>query len=95
VVAAPLQDAVGGRGSTPPPLCLHAAVPLLLCRLLPATSAILACTRLRLCRVPCVLVQMGWAKMYPVMGYSDPIRIGLSIGFIFFGYLLDTYPPRI
>jgi hypothetical protein len=42
-----------------------------------------------------VLVQMGWAKTYPVMGYSDPIRIGPSIGFIFFGYLLDTYPPCI
>jgi hypothetical protein len=25
---------------------------------------------------------LGWAKTYPVMGYSDPIRIGPSIGFI-------------
>jgi hypothetical protein len=29
-----------------------------------------------------VLVQMGWAKTYSEMGYSDPIRISLSIGFI-------------
>jgi hypothetical protein len=36
--------------------------------------------------------------MYPIMGYSGPIRIGLSIRIIsiyFFGYSLDTYPWRI
>jgi hypothetical protein len=41
--------------------------------------------------------QVGWADMYPIMGYSGPIRIGPSIKIIsiFFGYSLDTYPRRI
>jgi hypothetical protein len=41
--------------------------------------------------------QVGWADMYPIMGYSGPIRIGPSIGIIsiFFRYSLDMYPRRI